>query len=579
MLKILSIHSGPHDSSAAVFHDYELLAAVHQERLTRIKCDGGFPTRAIDDVLGVAGFSRQDIDVVVLSRGSYPTVYMDYGWFDRLRFSLQRKKGRRRHKSLASHMWKRHTAEAHDVFHKAVFCQENGFRDDITLHFANHHNAHALSALFYLPGDDVLAYTSDGGGDGVYYSARLLRGSDELTCLFGDDRDFLGAGHTNSLALAYGYSTQAIGFRINRHEGKLTGLAAYGKPSLFDEMASHFTVLDSGEITSDFASNQAMKQAIFQMAKNASREDVAASVQELLEVFTLKSIKAIMAKHPVKRLALAGGAFANVRLNKLVCEETGIEEIFICPAMGDDGLVIGGALEYLMQHHGEKAFLANRRRLEHVYLGNQFDAEADRLFQSDGRLEVVPGDPAETAGGLIAKDFIGAIYTGRMEFGPRALGARSIIASPKDDGINKTLNKRLQRTEFMPFAPYVLEEDADTVFEVTDANRYACRFMTITTQVNPLWAGKIAAVVHVDGTARPQIVNDQHNPLYSAILRHFKQKSGLPVLVNTSFNAHEEPIIYKPEECLRALIDGRVDFLVTNGAVYKRKGFSLSDGT
>jgi carbamoyltransferase len=123
----------------------------------------------------------------------------------------------------------------------------------------------------------------------------------------------------------------------------------------------------------------------------------------------------------------------------------------------------------------------------------------------------------------------------------------------------------------MPFAPYVLEEDAEQVFEITDANRYACRFMTITTRVNPDWADKISAVVHVDGTARPQIVNDRDNPLYSSILRHFKQKTGLPVLVNTSFNAHEEPIICKPIECLRALLDGRVDFVVTDSGVFQRK--------
>jgi carbamoyltransferase len=573
--KILSIHSGPHDSSVAVFNEYELLGAVHQERLTRKKCDGGFPSKAIDDVLETVGFRRDEIDVVVLSRGSYPTVYMDFGWFDRLRFASHRKHGRRRHKSLAGHMIKRQTTDARSVFVKERFCQENGFRLDVKLHFANHHNAHALSALFYLPGEDVLVYTSDGGGDGVYYSARLVNGKGEITCLYGDDRNFLTQKYTNSLALAYGYSTEAIGFRMNRHEGKLTGLAAYGKPSLFNKMAAHFSVLDNGEIESDFSSNKEMRSSIFAMAKSATREDVAASVQELLEVFTLQSIKTIMSQHRVKRLALAGGAFANVRMNKLLCEKTGVDEIFICPAMGDDGLVIGGALEYLMLEHGEKEFLSNRRRLENIYLGKAFDTEVDQAFLSDHRIEQVEGDPSELAGSLIADDYIGAIYTGRMEFGPRALGARSIIANPKDDGINKTLNKRLQRTEFMPFAPYVLEEDAREVFGINDANHYACRFMTITTQVNPKWSDKISAVVHVDGTARPQIIRDEDNPLYSAILRNFKRKSGLPVLVNTSFNAHEEPIIYSPGECLHALIDGRVDFVVTNAGLYKRKGFEL----
>jgi carbamoyltransferase len=571
MTKILSIHSGPHDSAAAVFDGYDLRSAIHQERLTRKKCDGGFPKEAIDEALRIAGVSRNNLDAIVLSRASYPTDYMYFGLVDQTRFSLQKMVGHQRHKSLAIQMIKRGTTNAEDVFNKEAFCRDNGFNENIALHFANHHNAHALSALFYLPGDDILVYTSDGGGDGVNYSARILKNGNSLSCLFGDDRNFLTQYDANSLARAYGYSTQAIGFRMNRHEGKLTGLAAYGKPTLYDEMASHFKILDNGEISSDFTSHKEMKKEIFRLAKGEPRENVAASAQELLEKFTLEAIKKLMTHHEVNRLAVAGGAFANVRLNKLLCDQAGVDEMFIFPAMGDDGLVVGGALEFLFEKHGEQDFLAHRRRLENVYLGDQFDTEAEKLFHSDERLEQISGDPAEVAAKLIANDRIGAIYTGRMEFGPRALGARTILANPKDDDINKTLNKRLQRTEFMPFAPYVLEEDAADVFEITEANRYACRYMTITTVVNPKWANKISAVVHVDGTARPQIITEEDNPLYCNILRCFKQETGLPVLVNTSFNVHEEPIIYRPTECLQALIEGRVDFIVTPETVYRIK--------
>ena len=182
----------------------------------------------------------------------------------------------------------------------------------------------------------------------------------------------------------------------------------------------------------------------------------------------------------------------------------------------------------------------------------------------------LPGAPVETAVDLIHAGKAGAIYTGRMEYGPRALGARSIIASPHDHAINDNLNKRLGRSEFMPFAPFVLEEDASRVFEITDVNRYAAHFMTITCAVKPEWRDRIPAVVHVDGTARPQIVRDDVNPLFAAILRRFRDQSGLPVLINTSFNVHEEPIVNRPEECLKALQDGRVDFVVTRQAVYVR---------
>jgi carbamoyltransferase len=155
-----------------------------------------------------------------------------------------------------------------------------------------------------------------------------------------------------------------------------------------------------------------------------------------------------------------------------------------------------------------------------------------------------------------------------MEFGPRALGARSILAAPTDAAINDELNKRLERSEFMPFAPYVLDEDADKVFEITPLNRYAANFMTITCAVRPEWRDRIPAVVHVDGTARPQIIHDRQNPLYADILRRYRAATGLPVLVNTSFNVHEEPIVNRPAECLKALNDRRIDFVVTKRAVY-----------
>jgi carbamoyltransferase len=148
------------------------------------------------------------------------------------------------------------------------------------------------------------------------------------------------------------------------------------------------------------------------------------------------------------------------------------------------------------------------------------------------------------------------------------LGARSILASPNDPLITDKLNKRLSRSEFMPFAPYVLAEDAEKVFEVTPRNRYAARFMTIACAVRPEWRNRLSGITHIDGSARPQIVRDEDNPLFAGILRRFRDTTGLPVLVNTSFNVHEEPIVNRPDECARALTDGRIDFVVTDHAAY-----------
>jgi carbamoyltransferase len=222
----------------------------------------------------------------------------------------------------------------------------------------------------------------------------------------------------------------------------------------------------------------------------------------------------------------------------------------------------------LRDRDGLAAWLAQRRRLDHVYLGRDYDGEIDACLTSDKRIRSLAGEPIATATDLVESGKAGAIYVGRMEHGPRALGARSIIANPTDATINDRLNQRLDRSEFMPFAPFVLEEDAEHVFEITPVNRYAARFMTITCAVKPDWRARIPAVVHVDDTARPQIVRDADNPLFAAILRRFRDRTGIPVLINTSFNVHEEPIVNRPEECRQALLDGRVDFVVTRQAVY-----------
>ena len=282
------------------------------------------------------------------------------------------------------------------------------------------------------------------------------------------------------------------------------------------------------------------------------------------------SVDRIIQRHNVDYLALAGGVFANVRLNRKLCEETNIKEIFIFPGMGDEGIVVGGTLQYLLQRDGMAKFLDHRRRMENVYLGKDYTSSIDDVLENDPSIKKISGNSAALAAEMLASNKIGAIYTGRMEFGPRALGARSILANPGDASLNDTLNHRLNRTEFMPFAPYILEEDADEVFDITQVNRYACRFMTITVNVKEHWRDRIPAVVHIDNTARPQIISKTDNSLYYSVLNKFKNITGLPVLVNTSFNAHEEPIVNRPEECLQSLLNKRIDFVVTDNGIYQQ---------
>lgn len=567
---ILSLGTGFHDASAALFDDYNVIAAVQLERLTRKKQNkGGIPDLCVQEVLDIAGLTIADIDAVVLSRASYPTRYFDYSPFKRFEYGLRRQFGDEKLKDLWGEMNRRGAARADDIFNRTLLFKEWGFRDDCQLFFSNHHFAHALSALFYTDWDDALMYTADGCGDNVHYSHRILKDG-AISTLFGGEDDTNKPRRIDSLGLCYAYATEALGYRPNRHEGKLTGLAAFGEPCIASDLQKRFQIDDSGLISTDFDDFTAMRQTVRDLAEAQKPADVAASVQNVLEHTIHTSVQRILEKNPVKRIALAGGVFANVRLNRLLCEETNTDEVFIFPGMGDEGLVFGGALQFLMERDGLTPWLDQRRRLDTVYFGRDHNERIDPVLSGGVGISRIDGEPAKNAATLLKEGLAGAIYDGRMEFGPRALGARSILASPADKGINDSLNKRLQRTEFMPFAPYVLAEDAKMVFEVTGANQYACQFMTITTAVHKEWHERIPAVVHVDGTARPQIVKRDNNPLYADILTKFKEKTGLPVLVNTSFNAHEEPIINTPEECLAALQNDRVDFIVTQKAVYQR---------
>jgi len=569
-MRILTFCSSTHDASAAAFDDYELIAAVSEERLRREKGWGAdIPWLAIDEVLRIAGWSRTDVDVIAQTRGTYPAQYLRFPLARDLYYTVRRWAGTERTKRELILLHDRTgEADSHALFRSDRFLDENAFRSDTRVYFADHHEAHALTALFHTDWDEALLYTADGVGDNISYSIRTLT-SGQLDCHLGGE-NMLAVRHLrrNSLAAAYAFATAACGFRMFRHEGKLTGLSARGEPKLADAFARHLWLDKDGLIESDLKDWHALERTVRDICRGHDRETIAASIQKVTEDLMSGAIRHWLARTGHRRLGLAGGLFANVRLNRLLAETLPIDEIFVFPAMGDDGLSIGAALCFLLERDGLAAWLGRRRRLADVYLAQDFDQRIDRCLAAGPGVRTLAGNPVDVAADLIGVGKAGAIYVGRMEFGPRALGARSIVASPADAAINDNLNERLDRSEFMPFAPYVLEEDAERVFEITNVNRYAARFMTITCAVRPEWRERIPAVVHIDGTARPQIVRDDTNPLFAAILRRFRDATGLPVLINTSFNVHEEPIVNRPDECLKALVDGRVDFVVTRKATY-----------
>jgi carbamoyltransferase len=235
--------------------------------------------------------------------------------------------------------------------------------------------------------------------------------------------------------------------------------------------------------------------------------------------------------------------------------------------MSDQGEADGGILEYLLHRDGLETFLSQRERLSTVYRGRDYSADVERVFAS-GAVKRQRPDVIEDAADIIVSGGTVGTYLGRMEYGPRALGARSIMASPVDAGINDWLNKKLDRSDFMPFAPVVRAERVNDLFELPASLHYTAQFMTVTCNVRPEWRERIPAVVHVDGTARPQIIHREQNPTYYDVLAAFEAKTGVPALINTSFNVHEEPIINRPEEALRALTEQRVDHLLSETALW-----------
>lgn len=565
---ILGIHTG-HDAGACLFKDDELLAFCKEERLNRVKNDGGFfDLQSVDEVLRIAGISRQQIDAVAFTRMKFPVSCFHASVLP-LRDMRRKLLRQKRDRSLGALMMRQKNLDAAAFLDLDKLRHYMGLRADVALHFSNHHRAHILSSLRYCDwSDDALLVSCDGDGDRAQYSAQLYS-NQQLQQLWGGEETMLDRPQDTraSIGLAYAFATAACGFRPNRHEGKLTGLAAFGKPVVAPQIEALFPVDEHGRVYSGLRDNkQTMQQALSQLFHGLSREDIAASIQIATEQVITRWLQSLLKLHPAKYIAMSGGVFSNVRLNQLVAALPGIEEVFIFPAMGDEGLPVGACVDFWIAQKGLAQL--KRSRLQHLYFGWSYTGED--LLSAGERLGFHVernADFVEKTARLLSENRVGAIFYGAMEMGPRALGARTILASPAKREVNDSINKRLQRTEFMPFAPYVLDVDAEHVYEIDDRNRYACRFMTITTKVKPEWADKIAAVVHVDGTARPQIIERHINPLYYDILAEFKRITGLPTLVNTSFNAHEEPIINTPVEALRALADNRIDFLVCDGGL------------
>ena len=546
-MKILAVHAG-HDAAAALYDDYERVAVIKEERLSRIKQDGrSLPLLALKEIEKKVDF--KDIDLFLYNSFLFNHKHL-------------------RHWNYLKRMQYKYFPDNQKLLKEITSFM--GLREDVETYCYNHHFSHIIPTLFYSKKwDNALLYSADGGGDFDSYSIYFYSDG-KLTPLY-EDKPKKGKEEINSLGQMYGMVTKALGFKANRHEGKITGLAAYGKHSLaVDEIRSHYYIDENGFIGSTFKSDDELRTSIFDLAKKVSKEDLSFAAQHVLEEMVVASVKKLREKYSFNNIGLSGGVFANVKLNQRISELDFIDDMFVFPPMGDEGLVVGAVFEYLIEKNGFDTFLEQRHDgMEIPYWGEEFKIERKDIpenFNIHADSDIVKESVA-----LLKSNKICAIFTKGMEYGPRALGARSIIINPGDRSINDIVNKRLDRTEFMPFAPYVREERVSDVFSFPHSSLRAMKYMTVTCDVKPEWSEKIQATVHVDNTARPQTIKREDNPLYYDILELFEEETGVPCLVNTSFNAHEEPIINTFSEALNALEHDRIDYLILDSFIIEKR--------
>lgn len=569
MTFILGLHTG-HEASAVLLKDGKMLAAISNERLSRIKNDGGkLSSEAIDEVLRIAGIGRGDVDRLALLLTFFPEHYFRR---ESLLKELERRliRYRRAFQSRDSSQMllsgfverlKSRGKHFDDHFYRDRFLKEECF-PSATTNFYDHHESHAVAAAYYSGFSRCAVVTIDGNGDGniSHTSGTWENGVYSRKYV----TDALGAspGHF------YSHITRLLGFQPLRHEGKIVGLAALGNPDRLTSVFRKALAVHPGgkTFTSDFVREGDPEGARFKFLNQAStgnsREDVAAAAQQVLEDSVVGLIRGFIGETGERNIALNGGVFANVKLNQRIAALAGVDSVFVFPAMSDTGNAVGAGLLDLAR--SDPAALRGSARLVDVYWGPEYsDQHIAGCLESSGvhAVHLRDDELIKRAASAINEGKIVGWFQGRMEFGPRALGNRSMLARPTESRINDWLNQRLDRSEFMPFAPSVIAEKADAVFEGIEKARHTAEFMTITFNVRKEWRERIPAVVHVDGTARPQLVRQAVNPKYHGLISEYERLSGIPLVLNTSFNVHEEPIVCSPNEAIRALVEGRVDCL------------------
>lgn len=560
-MNILGLSYMYHDSSACLVYKGEVVAAAAEERFNREKHSIDFPHHAIRFCLQQLHLSVNELDAIVFYEKplqkferilktylvTYPFSYQSFRQF--LPFWLKYK-----------------------LFIPQIIRQELDYRGKI--YFADHHYAHAASAFYPSPFERAAILTVDGTGEWTTLSCGM--GEGDKIVLNKEIR------FPHSLGLLYSAVTAHLGFKVNGGEGKVMALAAYGEPVYYDEFKKIIKMKEDGSFMLDM-SYFSFHYELVMTSKKFTRTfgkprimgaplikrdyDLAATLQRVTENILITIARNLYSQTGQKRLCMAGGVALNCVVNHKILENTEFEDIFLQPAAGDDGGSLGSALYVYMTLSKQK----KRWCMKDVYLGPSFSNEEIRNFLNERKVCYREFDNKKELHRFIAQELFNnkviGYFHGRMEFGPRALGARSILANPSNPNMKVIVNKKVKHREpFRPFAPAVLFEFKDEYFELlTDSP-----FMLLAARVKEEKKHLIPAVIHVDGLSRIQTVKRENSPDFYELIEEFHKISGIPMVLNTSFNDKGEPIVCSPFDAYLCFINTQMDYLVLENFLISR---------
>ena len=594
MTSILGISAFYHDSAACLLKDGKIIAAAQEERFTRKKHDSSYPQNAIKFVLKFANLQLSEVDQIVFFEKPFLKferlleTYVAFAPSGFISFSK------------AMPLWIKEKLFQKNLLFNNLKTHDKNYKSDKNIFFSDHHLSHAASAFFPSPFEEAVVLTADGVGEWATTTVALGKKNNL------EIKKEIHFPH--SLGLLYSAFTYYLGFKVNSGEYKLMGLAPYGSPIYEKKIKRLIDIKEDGTFRLDqryfnystglTMTNNRFNDLFGQKPREPKNEkisqfhmDMAASIQKVTEEIMLKLAKAIRKEYNIKNLCLAGGVALNCVANGKILQEKIFDNIWIQPAAGDAGGSLGAALALWHVENGNERIVNINDDMNGSYLGNEFNqVEIETELRSLGaNFKTLDYKDLinQTSEFSLSQKAVGW-FQGRMEFGPRALGGRSILGDPRSDKMQKNLNLKVKyRESFRPFAPSILKEDLSEWFNLNTDSPYMLIVANIseekkfkmTEEQNKLFGidklnikrSEIPAVTHVDYSARIQTVTKNYNKRYYDLLSKFKEKTGCPILVNTSFNVRGEPIVNTPTDAFNCLMGTDLDYLVIGDCILNKK--------